>query len=323
MNPTWQNFLRSAQAGFPSPTGISFPARPAEHQRIFALAHLGVLTVSGNDAATLLQGQITCNIKDITDEQSSLGAVCNPKGRAIATFLLVKQADVFHLVLPIGLLETVKKRLGMFILRSIVTITDNTNAYCLLGITAPPAPSPGAWLATTRQTFISVHWGARDLILATPDEAIAFWSEQVKQGFQPDNPANWQLLDIESGIPWLNAETSEEFVPQMLNLDKLGGISFTKGCYTGQEIIARTHYLGKSKRGMLLAEAGKPAPEPNTNVLDGRDETVGQVLAAQTDGPNCKLLIVTQLAEDKQYQLKLADGRPLHIIPTTEYGQER
>lgn len=314
MNPIWQNFLLSTGAVFTSPSAITFLSAPTVAQRLLPLVHLGVLTVSGKDAATLLQGQITCNINDVTEGQSSWGAICNPKGRAFATFLLLKQADDFHLILPIDLLEKIKKRLSLFILRSIVTITDNSSNYCLIGV-APSTKLTGIELSTHYDGLIHVNFGDRSLILAEVDAATAFWSEHLAQGYQADGNAAWQMRDISSGIPWLNAATSEEFVPQMLNLDKIGGISFTKGCYTGQEIIARTHYLGKSKRGMVYAECTDGVPELNASVFNEQGEIVGHVLAAQSDGAVCKLQIVIQLAEDPIYQLKLAAGVAVTVLP--------
>ncbi|MDD1607931.1 MAG: folate-binding protein, partial [Methylococcaceae bacterium] len=230
MNSNWKNFLLANNAHFSSDTHISFPNTDSD-KRLYPIAHLAVLTVSGTEAGQFLQGQITCNVHDVTATQSSLGAMCNPKGRAITTFLLAKSGDDFLLVLPNELLEIVKKRLSMYVLRSKVTLTDSSDSLCLLGLTA-----------TSNEAFLAV------------DNAMTLWSEYSAQGFQATDSMQWQTLDILSGIPWLTTATSEEFIPQMLNLDKLGGISLTKGCYTGQEIVARTHYLGKAKRGLFIAE---------------------------------------------------------------------
>lgn len=315
MNPNWQDFLHSTQAGLDTPVGITRPD-PSDRQYIYPLTHLGVLTVSGKDAATLLQGQITCNINDVNAEQSRFAAVCNPKGRAIATFLLIKEAEAFHLLVPLEMLEILKKRLGLFILRSLVSITDNSDAYCAMGLSSAPANTTA--FATRQQDAIEVNWLGRTLILATPEAAMAFWSAHTAQGYRPEQPEPWRLRDLTDGIPWLSPSSSEEFVPQMLNLDTLGGISFNKGCYTGQEVIARTHYLGKNKRAMFLATAPTPdAIEGNAKVLDRDNQTVGYVLTAQADGKCCKLLIVIQLSETQDYKLKLADDRPLTVIPFT------
>ncbi|ASF46771.1 CAF17-like 4Fe-4S cluster assembly/insertion protein YgfZ [Methylovulum psychrotolerans] len=313
MNPIWQNFLHSAHAEFTA-TDITFPIRSQGRQCLYPLAHFGILTVGGKDAATLLQGQITCNINDLSETQSSLAAICNPKGRAIATFLIVRQAEVFHLIVPLALLDTLKKRLSLFVLRSSVTFTDNTDHYALLGAdTEEAAP----WLATRQADEVcQIQLDNRVLILAAPEAAIACWTAYTGQGYQASPSAHWRLRDLYCGLPWLSPATSEAFVPQMFHLDKLGGISFKKGCYTGQEIIARTHYLGKSKRGMLLAESHGNLPEPNSAVLNSAGETVGQVLAAQADGAVCKLLVVVQLSETGVYPLTLADGRLMAVMPS-------
>ncbi len=300
MNSDWKNWLLAEHANFENDTDIVFPSSLHEgNQRIYPIAHLGVLTVAGNDAAKFLQGQITCNINDITDIKSSLGAMCNPKGRAITTFLLVKNADAFLLVLPQELLPSVQKRLQMYVLRSDVTLTDRSDELCLIGLsygTSQPGGFPD--FATSREENIAVNLQNRSLIIVKADNAQKFWSEQVKRGFQPEDSAQWRYLDIISGIPWLSAATSEEFIPQMLNLDKLGGISFNKGCYTGQEIVARTHYLGKAKREMFVAECDTLAsPEPNSIIIDEAADTeqgIGKVLCAQNRQNSCKMLIVLQ-----------------------------
>ncbi|MDO9103948.1 MAG: folate-binding protein [Methylovulum sp.] len=331
MNPIWKNFLRSEQADVETDAQISFPANADGHKpRIYALAHLAVLTISGNDAANLLQGQISCNIRDLSETQSSLGALCNPKGRAIATFLLIKTDDIFLMVLPVELLATVKKRLGMYILRSDVLLTDSSDSLCVLGWKPPSAQlsDDEALFSTLPQVPLSINLGQRRLLVARPETAIAWWTEQTRHGCLATSSAQWRYLDIIAGLPWLTTATSEAFIPQMLNLDKLGGISFTKGCYTGQEIIARTHYLGKAKRAMFLAECQTPEmPAPNTVIFDDslpdssqpaetpeQDQAAGRVLlAAQQDGI-CKMLIVIPISETGTYQLKLADQHKLALL---------
>ncbi len=329
MNQNWKNFLLSQQATFESDTRISFQAKTDDTGKtIYPVPHLAVLTVSGKDAAKLLQGQITCNINEISETKSSLGAICNPKGRAIATFLLVKTSAAFLLVLPEKLLESVKKRLQMYVLRSDITLTDSSNELCLIGL-CDPALEAGPLFSTTQQDTIAVNLSNRCLVIAEADKAIALWSERVRhQGFQPEDSEQWRYLDILSGLPWLATETSEEFIPQMLNLDKLGGISFNKGCYTGQEIIARTHYLGKAKRALFLAECDTSStPEPNSTITDdstGTAQTVGKVLLAQhsrtaqgKESALCKMLIVLQVSDGDTDNLKLKDNNQNKITLLT------
>ena len=322
MNQNWKNFLLSQNATFKNDTHITFPAMSDYNDKtIYPIAHLTVLTISGKDAAKLLQGQITCNVNDVTGIKSSLGALCNPKGRAITTFLLIKTGDTFLMVLPEELLESVKKRLQMYILRSDVTLTDSSDQLCLIGL-CYPATQTEPLFATTQNDLISVNLSAtqnRQLVIAETDKAIALWSDRLgNQGFQPENSDQWRYLDILAGMPWLTTETSEEFIPQMLNLDILGGISFNKGCYTGQEIVARTHYLGKTKRAMFLAECDTPStPLPNSIIIDdgtGTEHAVGSVLLAQrshaeheNEESSCKLLIVLQVYDSDTYSLKLKD----------------
>jgi folate-binding Fe-S cluster repair protein YgfZ len=173
MNQNWKNFLLSQNAIFESDTCISFPAKEEDTGKtICSVAHLAVLTVSGKDAAKLLQGQITCNVNDVTEIKSSLGALCNPKGRAITTFLLVKAGDVFLMVLPEELLEPVKKRLQMVVLRSDVTLTDSSCRFCLVGL-CHPAHQAETVFATTQNEIISVSLSAtqgRSLVIAEADQ---------------------------------------------------------------------------------------------------------------------------------------------------------
>jgi len=149
MNSNWKDFLLSKQATFVTDTRITFPT-PENAKRICPVTHLAVLTVSGKDAGKFLQGQITCNVNDITATQSSLGAICNPKGRVITTFLLIKSAEDFLFVLPTELLQTVKERLQKYVLRSDVKLTNSSDSLCLLGLN-PVETAHDAFLASSEQ----------------------------------------------------------------------------------------------------------------------------------------------------------------------------
>jgi len=321
MNLDWKNFLTATHGTIDD---IDLIATKSESKTILCpLSYLGVLSVSGKDAGQFLQGQITCNVHDISDSKSSLGAICNPKGRVITTFLLSKREETFLLLLPLELLGSVKKRLQMYVLRSAVTLTDSTDELCLIGrYRTNLAPSPEAFGSTSQQqqlTTIDLSGKlSRQLLIASVDEAKSYWTAQVgAQGFHSATPELWRSLDILEGIPWLDGNTSEEYIPQMLNLDILGGISFTKGCYTGQEIVARTHYLGKSKRQLFVAECDLGhLPAANAAITDDSTETeqlVGNVLQAQLSQGGCRMLVVLQVSE-QPYHLKL-EGKEVRVLP--------
>lgn len=315
----WKEFLLSQQATLNEGGRIALPAiADNDDKRIYAPNHLGILSVSGADAAQLLQGQITCNVHELTPNSALFAAQCNPKGRVITTFLLVKQDEGFLLVLPQVLLELVKKRLQMYVLRSKVTITDSSDALCLLGLSTSDAPQQ-QFTCHTQNGSVSISVSKqqnRRLIIANPEQAIALWQDHtVNQGFTADTAAAWQYLDIADGIPWLNLETTEEYIPQMLNIDKLGGISFNKGCYTGQEIVARTHYLGKAKRSLFIAKCDSTeVPAPNSTVLTDNGQVIGNVLAAQLGQNGCFLQIVLSIPETDLPKLTLADLTPLTLL---------
>jgi folate-binding protein YgfZ len=322
MNPQWKNFLLSEQAAIDDTDRIVFADAKTDQPRIYPVSPLGILSASGKDAAKLLQGQATCNVFEVSETQARIGAFCNPKGRAIATFLLAKQADDYLLVLPLEQVEAIRKYLQKYVLRADVKLADRSDDFCLLGVSRNEAGAEPLFAARADDGAVwIVLASARTLVIAEPDQAIKLWADhRNRQGFAPGNSEDWRLLDLLGGIPWLSGATSEEHVPQMLNLDKLDGISFTKGCYTGQEIVARTHYLGKSKRALFLAECVLDiAPEPNAVIIDrtGGEQSRGQVLTAIRHHGTCHLLAVVLVSESGHYDLVLKD-RPdisLRLLP--------
>ncbi|MDO8846543.1 folate-binding protein YgfZ [Methylicorpusculum sp.] len=283
------------------------------------LSHLGILTLTGKDAGRFIQGQVTCNINDITEEKGSLGALCNVKGRVISTFIVIKHHESYKLILPRTLLDVVKTTLQRYVLRSDVKLIDSSESDCLAGLmlnrNAPelnlPEPDFGVFLTPVYGLKLPSP-AFRFLVILSAEESsdrLASISGSDKP-FRTITSEEWQLLDLNAGIPWLDETTSEEFIPQMLNLDKLGGISFNKGCYTGQEIVARTHFLGKAKRELYLAEADcETAPLPNTEVSDNKGETVGKVLQAFFNGKNCSLQVVLPTTESTSDALQVKSAR--------------
>ena len=186
-----------------------------------------VLDVTGDDAASFLQGQLTCDVNRLEATAHSLGAWCNPKGRVIVLFRIRKLDDGFELLLPQDLAESTVKRLTMFRFRAKVDF-------------------------------------------ATRDAVAADFGDEV-QSFE-----TWQAQNLRNGVASIAAAQSEKFTPHMLNLDLLDAISLDKGCYTGQEVVARTHYKGATRRRLMRFESGSDAAPGDKIQLDGRD--VGEVV---------------------------------------------
>lgn len=272
------------------------------------LSHLGLLELGGADALTFLQGQVTNDVKQLTTaKQAHLTAYCNPKGRMLALFLALQHKENFVLQLNHTLLEPIMKRLKMYVMRSKVEIKDITQNFNIIGIDGPEASSILASslakisrefeLPKDSYEFVAI---ANTVILKLPCEAghtrfqimadttlATEIKNTLKEHCQIVEKNYWDWLDINAGIPEVMPETQEQFVPQMLNLDLLNGINFKKGCYTGQEIVARTHYLGSVKRRTYLVEiAAKEIPNAGDKVVDAAQSEVGQIVRVATNPDN-------------------------------------
>lgn len=273
--------------------------------RIFNLNYLAVIEVSGADSAKFLQGQLTCNVNDLSDSQASIAGFCTAKGRVISSLIIIKTADSFCLLLPASLLDKVLKKLQMYVLRSAVKLVDKREQWAVYGLqTQEPANSVEPAFFVNQSEFITIKLPSalsRHVIIKPIQSPIT-----VNQ----DSNDAWRYQDILDGLPWFEFEQSEQYTPQMLNIDQLGGISFTKGCYTGQEIVARTHYLGKAKRSLFAAQSNQllALPCDGCAVLDSQtQQTVGHVLTAQHYQQQTYLLIVLQVADVDLPSLVLDD----------------
>lgn len=260
------------------------------------LSHLGLLELSGTDTNTFLQGQVTNDVNLLTGANAHLTAYCNPKGRMLALFLAFSHhnnqlGNHIHLQFNRSLIEPILKRLKMYVMRSKVDIKDVSDSIIKFGINGPQAASLLAplFLSIPTQDFElinlesatvlklpTINGHARFQIFTDNTNALLIWNE-LKQNYQLIGKTCWDWLDIQAGIPDVELKTQEQFVPQMLNLDILNGINFKKGCYTGQEIIARTHYLGSVKRRTYLAEIASQAA-PGDKVTDSTNNDVGQIV---------------------------------------------
>lgn len=314
MNADWAKFLKTNNLEFPEDTNTSRNIK-AEHNSITAVPYLSCIKVTGSDASTFLQGQISCDVNNLNESKSFFSAFCNAKGRTITTLIVVKTTSGFLLILPAELIDKVTKKLQMYILRSDVQLKNMSDELCISGVntqssdTLDFAPTEPFSIYQNNNIYIKFPLHShRYLVISDPAQAIALWTDLTTNGnFLVNTTQTWAAKDISAGIPWLTLETTEQFIPQMLNIDKLGGISFNKGCYTGQEIIARTHYLGKAKRELFLAYCDKVENiTTDTQIItDNNEQVVGKILCLQNDGQQTKLLTVLQSADTELKNLRL------------------
>ena len=298
----WQQFL----------TARGVLAEEGLEDSVCAVDEPGVLAVSGEDAVTFLQGQVTCDIRTISETHSSLGAFCNPKGRVMSLFRVVRMAEVLYLLMPAELLPLIQKKLQMYVMRSKVELQDVSDQFCFLGITGHcnatinqltgiVLPERVNHAVTDQgQCIVRVHGERKRYCLMTHMEsAKIIWESLVaSEQFSECNSSVWEQSEVTASIPLICKATSEVFVPQMLNLDQLEGISFKKGCYTGQEIVARSHYLGKLKRRLFRLQGDQgPMPTVGTAVYGNPrkpEQSIGQVIRVAGKTGHYELLAVLQ-----------------------------
>ena len=287
------------------------------HWNLSPLESLGALRASGRDVIAFLQGQLSSDVRALTHERSLLAGYHNPQGRVLTLLRLFEPAPGEALaVLPRELVTPVLSRLKTFILRSKVELADASDAWRfegLVGPAAPEPPSPAPGVAALAPPFaarlprapgavarlgesFAVHVGERPLRWLIVSPAAGANGESALARCTRAPPGQWQRLAIENGEPQVYAATSGEFVAQMLNLDALGAIAFDKGCYTGQEVIARAHYRGRVKRRLQRFRSTEPLPlKPGDagELADGR--TFRVVDAVRPADGGCEFLAVTAL----------------------------
>ncbi len=274
------------------------------------LSTLSWVYVDGKDAGSFLQSQLTNDVSALDERHSQLHGYCNPKGRLLCIVRLVRHDEGFFMQLPAALSDAIVARLRKYVLRAQVNL--NTAAHlCGIGsagqlaataLTQRLGPLPATDNGYVRHGELGVYGlpGALPRFqVIGPEAAIQSLWDALSEPLQPQEPGSWSQLDIGAGIPQILPPTSEAFVPQMVNLDLIGGISFQKGCYPGQEIVARIHYLGKLKQRMIRAQVKTTAaPKPGDRVYSPAhgEQSTGTVVDAQPSGPGCfDLLAVVQL----------------------------
>jgi len=288
---------------------------------IALITGFSLLHVTGGDAAGFLHNQFTCDVNALADGGGCPGAWCTPKGRVITTFLLYRDGGEFYLLLPAVLKERFVKRLRMYVLRADVNIVDMSEGYSIMGARGRSGAIPESdseysvhQLNNRLHLFLPDVSASRCLIIDETPALQSVW-EELSQSMSPADSRCWDCLDMERGIAWLSDATSEQFLPQELNLEDIGGLSFTKGCYPGQEIVARVHYRGQAKRRMYggHAETGTAAC-PGMKLVDDSGKTAGSIIrSVPASGNSVRILAVISIAATKSDAVQLEDGSSLQI----------
>lgn len=302
------------------------------------IADLGVLCVAGDDALRFLQSQLTNDLEGLPEGAWQLSGYCSAKGRLLASLTIWPCADGIRILASQPLVSGLRKRLAMFVLRAKVRITDESDRWTLFGVGGERASislaNLGASLPAQNHT-ISVGAShvlgfatlalpdpsagsaramvSRSLLLVPVEDATRTWAA-LSAELAAAPSALWRWTEVLSGAPRIVPAGVERFVPQMVNLDLVNGVSFRKGCYPGQEVVARSHYLGKLKRRMFLAQVDGNAPESGTDVHGpGGSEPCGEVvLSAPSPFGGARVLFESQIAS--AHGARLPDGRSLTLV---------
>ncbi|WP_426118673.1 YgfZ/GcvT domain-containing protein [Pseudomonas sp. DSP3-2-2] len=289
------------------------------------LSHEGVLAVRGVDASKFLQGQLTCNLDYLSDAKATLGARCTQKGRMQSSFRILLEGDGCLLAMASELIEPQLADLKKYAVFSKSKLSDESASWLRFGLQDGDGALVSLGLDLSQDTDSVVR--DNDLIAIRVSPARAeLWvraeqaadirsrlAAQLSEGTLND----WLLGQIRAGIGQVVGTTREEFIPQMLNLQAVGGVSFKKGCYTGQEIVARMQYLGKLKRRLYrLTLPQQSVPEPGTALFSPvHASAVGNVVIAAQTSNGVELLAVLQgdAAESGQIHLGSVEGPALQL----------
>ncbi len=340
MKPEWLEFLTKAGAEIENNQVISFGNLQREQRMVHTgliicdLSHHGLISIDGDDAADFLQGQLTNDVRDVSLQHSQLSAYCTHKGRMLANFRLFKRDNSYYLRLPHSLLEPILKRISMFILMAKVSMKDSTDALVKIGVSGPNANEQLASLVsdipadvddvsqTDGLTIIKCAGEIPRYEIYGELQAIKKLWQQLDVNAAPAGAGAWETLDIIAGIPTITPETSEAFVPQMTNMQVINGVNFQKGCYTGQEVVARMQYLGKLKRRMFRIQIETSDAVHAGDKLFSKDsksgQGTGQIVNAQEDyngGYSALAVIDIADAEAGMLQLHNEDGPAITVQP--------
>jgi len=337
MNQDWMNFLAAQGAQIQDDIVAHFgdtatELRAARDGTVLCdLSQFGTLRVSGEEAQSFLQNLLSNDIRDVSSTSAQLSSLNSPKGRILATMLIWRADNDYLLQLPRVLCEPIRKKLGMYVLRTKVKISDANEEVISLGLSGADTQQllgaqfgelpqlPLGVIASGQVSLIKIS-DTRWQLNATPQQAQTLWMELSTKA-RLAGSACWDWLNIRSGIPVILPQTQEQFVAQMANLDLIGGVNFRKGCYPGQEIVARTQYLGKLKRRMYLAHIDSTeSPQAGDELFsaDMEGQAIGMlanITAAPEGGYDVLAVVQTSSRETQAVHWKSLLGAALQFLP--------
>lgn len=339
MNPLWIDLLQKQGATFVDGCVASFGSAQAELQSLNTqtvmcdLSHEGLLLVSGDDAAAFLHGQLSNDVLALDEGDAQITSWCSPKGRMLVTPLLWKISQGYFLQMPRSLQPAIQKRLQMFVLRSKVKLDDLSVDWVKIGVAGINSDALKANIhevfgAVPAREMSSIHTdigrvvclsSTRFEIIASAENAIEIWKKltpnMVKVG-----AGVWDLLTIRDGMIQVLPETQDQFVPQAANFELIGGVNFKKGCYPGQEIVARTQYRGILKRRLVRVHVETDVlPKPGESIYapEFGEQAAGHIanVALAPEG-GFDALVVAQIESIKADSLRLnnLDGAALKVV---------
>ena len=304
---------------------------------VAAITDQGLIAATGDEAASFLHNQLTNDVEHLGMQDVRLAGYCTPKGRLQATFLMWRNAEAIFLQLPRELQAPLQKRLSMFIMRAKAKLTDATGesgTEVLLGLggakaqaaleqlfgSVPATPYSKMEHALGTLIRLADAFGAPRYQWLTSNQAAQAAWPALSAALTPAGEDAWHLSSIHAGVPAITVKTQEQFVPQMVNLELLGGVNFKKGCYPGQEIVARSQYLGKLKRRTALVSIDAAQAQAGDEVfaVDDPDQPCGMVVNAAPNGDGgVDALVEMKLAALEQGDVRLgsAQGAPLRFQP--------
>ena len=283
-----------------------------------------MIKVEGDDRVPFLQGQLTQDIKLISHDKALFAGFCNPKGRVLAFMLCFEEHDSIHIQIDSSIAEPILRRLKMYVLRSKVSLNLLDNQFTCVGfVGSKTLLNQGIKLPENYLDIVRSH-DVMIMRVGKNTERFQLMGEasKVKSFMQLNLPEytsmsieSWNNLNILDGVPDIYPTTQEAFIPQSLNMDLIDGVNFKKGCYTGQEIVARTHYLGKVKRRMYRGFIeSQDVLTPGDQILNEKKEVIGQLVRSAVEN-NSKTNMLIELRVDQAHEALYIKNYLIEINP--------